>query len=720
MSFRVSLLVTAGPGTVILGAVMGDSRKALTAPGTVYGGDANLARLLVRAGSPMGAVAARRLAEGVAAAPQPFDAEAWMTLVVPRLTGRGRLGRELKGQLAALLARVGEAREGGLEGGVLGDRRLGLLRAELHRRRLSGFIVPHGDQYQSEYLAGSAERLAWLTGFKGSAGLAVVLMEEASIFVDGRYTLQARDEVDGSRFSIHHLVDQPAPDWVARHVPSKSRLGYDPWLHTANGAARFAAACGRAGARLVALDDNPVDAVWVDRPPPPLSPVTVHEAAFAGLGSAAKRRRVGRALAAEGQDAALLTAPDSVAWLLNLRGGDVPFAPLPHAFAMVHADARVELFIDRRKLTPRVLRHLGRGVRVAGTGALGAAIDRLGIHGGTLRLDPDGSPAWAFERARKSGATTAHGIDPCALFKACKNPVEMSGMRAAHRRDGAALSGFLAWLAGLGEDPGTSEMEAARRLDGMRRKRKFHRGPSFSTISAAGANGALVHYRVTGDSDRRLEPGSLYLVDSGGQYLDGTTDVTRTVAIGEPDDEMRDRFTRVLKGHIAIARARFPEGTSGSQLDVLARRALWEAGLDYDHGTGHGVGSFLCVHEGPQRISKIPNRVALEPGMILSNEPGYYKPGAYGIRIENLVAVIPAPAPRGAEKEMLGFETLTLAPIDLNLVDHVLLTVDERAWLDAYHARVREVLTPMVSPSVAAWLRKATRRVGRGMSPASR
>jgi Xaa-Pro aminopeptidase len=661
-----------------------------------YGGDRNLGRLLERSGSRLGAARVRRLLAGVVAAPEPFEAEAWTVLVA------ADAGDELLNQLRALHAEMAAVASGET---LPREKRLAALRAELRRRRLHGFIVPRRDEHLGEYVPARAERLAWLTGFTGSAGMAMVLRDTAAVFVDGRYTLQVRDQVDGDTYSMRHLVEEPASGWIAENLPPKARLGYDPWLHTASEVAGLAAACRKAGGRLVAVADNPVDAVWTDQPPPPISPMVPHPVEFAGKEAADKRREVAEGLAAEKVDAAVLTAPDSIAWLLNVRGGDVPFTPLPLGFAIVFADSRVDLFVNGEKLAPGLPQHLGNRVRIADADAFGQTLDRLGTEGRTVRVDPDGAPAWTLDRLRKAGATVSAGADPCALPRARKNAVELDGTRAAHRRDGAALSRFLAWFAEAAPAGGLTEIAAADRLEAMRRDNALFRGLSFPTISAAGANGAICHYRVTDESNRRIEPGSLYLVDSGGQYLDGTTDVTRTVAVGTPSPEMRERFTLVLKGHIALATARFPEGTTGSQLDTLARMALWRAGLDYDHGTGHGVGSFLGVHEGPHRISKMPNRTPLEPGMMVSNEPGYYKAGAYGIRIENLVAVT------AADGSMLGFETLTLAPIDLTLVEPALLDAEERAWLDAYHARVREVLVPLVDSETAAWLERATRPV---------
>ena len=670
--------------------------ERMTANHQGYGGDGNLGRLLERSGSRLGAAQVRHLLAGVVAAPEPFEADAWTCLVA------ADAGDELLDQLRALHAEMATVASGTT---LPREKRLAALRAELRRRRLHGFIVPCRDEHLGEYIPARAERLAWLTGFTGSAGMAVVLRDTAAVFVDGRYTLQVRDQVDGDIYSMRHLLEEPATGWIAENLPAKARLGYDAWLHTASEVAGLAAACRKAGGRLVPVAQNPVDSVWPDQPPPPVSPVVPHAVGFAGKEAAEKRREVAEGLAAEKVDAAVLTNPSSIAWLLNIRGGDVPFTPLPLGFAIVSADSGVDLFVNRDKLAPGLARHLGNRVRVADADAFGPALDRLGTEGKTVRVDPDGAPAWTVDRLKKAGATVSAGADPCALPRARKNAVELEGTRAAHRRDGAALCRFLAWFAKTAAGGGLTEIAAADRLEAMRRENDLFRGLSFPTISAAGANGAICHYRVSGESNRRIEPGSLYLVDSGGQYLDGTTDVTRTVAVGTPSPGMREHFTLVLKGHIALATARFPEGTTGSQLDTLARMALWQADLDYDHGTGHGVGSYLGVHEGPHRIAKTPNRTALEPGMVVSNEPGYYKAGAYGIRIENLVVVS---EPEGG---MLGFETLTQAPIDLALVDSTLLDADEKAWLDAYHARVREVLVPLVDTDTAAWLERETRAI---------
>jgi len=585
--------------------------------------------------------------------------------------------------------------------------RIKALRRYLTDGGIDGFIQPRADEHQGEYVPPCAERLSWLTGFTGSAGTAVILKDKAALFTDGRYTLQAETEVGGDLLEIIKTPNAKATDWVAANLGS-GKLGFDPRLMTANQVKRFRAACEKAGGELVALETNPVDSLWDDRPDPPMDPIVPYKVAYAGEDHLSKRGRIADTLKEANCDAAVLSAPDSIAWLLNVRGSDVPFTPFALCFAVLHADGTVDLFTDPAKVTKEVKAHLGEGVRIDDAEAFGPALDELGREKKTVRVDPDGSSEWISARLENSGASIDTGADPCQLPKARKNKVELAGIRAAHLRDGQALTRFLAWLAKSGGD-GTDEIAAAEKLEGFRAENGLYRGPSFTTISGAGPNGAIVHYRVTPETSRKLETGMLYLVDSGGQYPDGTTDVTRTIAIGEPSDEMRDRFTRVLKGHIALASARFPEGTTGSQLDPLARRALWEAGLDYDHGTGHGVGCYLSVHEGPQRIAKVANSIALEAGMVVSVEPGFYKSGAYGIRIENLVAVIEAPAPEGAERGLLAFETLTTAPIDRNLIEAALMTADEIAWLDAYHSRVLEQLSPLVDEETAAWLAEATR-----------
>lgn len=587
--------------------------------------------------------------------------------------------------------------------GPAGPDRVGALRDELRRRGLAGFVVPRADEHQGEYVPASAQRLAWLTGFTGSAGMAVVLGERAAIFVDGRYTIQVTQEVDGGLFEIRHMVDQPLGRWLDEALKLGDRLGYDSWLHTAEQTQALKLACDRTGAELVACDGNPVDAVWTDRPPPPCRPVVPHPLVFAGRTSAEKRLALSDTLGAERLDGAVLTDPASIAWLLNVRGDDVAYVPLPLSFAIVHGDGTAQWFLDPAKSSPALVGHLGDGVDIRHPEGF---LTALGGLSGRIRVDKATAPMAVVQALTVAGVSVDLGVDPCTQAKACKNPVELEGARAAHRRDGAAMVRFLAWL---DRQDDVDELTAAERLYQFRAEGQHFRGLSFPTIAGAGPNGAIVHYRSSERTNRKLLPGQLFLLDSGAQYLDGTTDVTRTLAIGTPSAEMRRRFTLVLKGHIAIARAVFPEGTTGSQLDVLARSALWAHGLDYDHGTGHGVGSYLSVHEGPQRISKVgTGAVPLRAGMIVSNEPGYYKAGAYGIRIEALVAVEERPLPQGGERPLLGFETLTLVPIDKTLVEVGLLDGDERAWLDAYHARVWDDIGPLVDDVTRDWLKRAT------------
>jgi Xaa-Pro aminopeptidase len=660
---------------------------------TAETGRGRLAALLRAAGSAYDPDGVRGVIEGVLAAP-PAVGSRWHALIADPMPA------ELAAVLDALKAEMAEGRHDGLgrEDFTRLPRRarLARLREELCARGLDGFVVPRADEHQGEYVPPCGQRLAWLTGFTGSAGLAIALIERAALFVDGRYTLQAAAQVDRDAFEIRHLVEEPPAQWIAAALKPGMTLGYDPWLLTPNEVERFRAAAEKAGA----------SRIWQDRPARPLAPVVPHEERFAGESSASKRSRLGAALAADGVAAAVLTMPESIAWLFNIRGGDVPHTPLPLSFAILRQNGEVALFIDRRKLAPGLDRHLGNQVTLAAPEEFGRALDRLAAEGGGVQVDPASAACWIFDRLTAAGARIRRAADPCLLPKACKNPVECAGTRAAHRRDGAALTRFLAWLAREAPRGHLTEIAASDRLEAMRREGDYFRDLSFPTISGAGSNGAIVHYKATRESEKRLEPGMLYLLDSGAQYLDGTTDVTRTVAIGAPSQEMRDRFTRVLKGHIALALARFPKGTTGAQLDAFARHALWQAGLDYDHGTGHGVGSYLGVHEGPQRIAKSANGAALLPGMIVSNEPGYYKTGAYGIRIENLVLVQPVAEP--GEREMLRFETLTLAPIDRHLVEPHLLACEEIAWLDAYHAQVREVIAPLVDRETALWLDEAT------------
>ncbi|MDT7533950.1 aminopeptidase P family protein [Sphingobium sp. SA2] len=583
--------------------------------------------------------------------------------------------------------------------------RLKALRAQLVRDRLDGFVVPLTDEHMSEYVGAYAQRLAWLTGFQGSAGSAVVLREQAAIFTDGRYTLQVREQVDGAHWAYESVPQTSIADWLGVHAPSGGRIGYDPWLHTSAWVKAASAALAKKGATLVAVDTNPIDAVWPDRPAPSAARLVVHEDRFAGRSAADKRQAIADWLVETGADAAVLSALDSIAWAFNIRGKDVDRTPVALAYAIIHADATADLYVAPEKMDDAVAQHLGNAVRVSNGVNFAAALGDFA--GKTVVADPERAVAAIFDALETGGATVLPLRDPAVLPKAIKNAVEIAGHKAAQARDGTALSRFLHWVSVEALKGGLTEMSAADRLEAFRKETGLLEDLSFDTISGAGPNGAVVHYRVEDKTNRPIESGTLYLVDSGGQYRDGTTDVTRTLAIGTPTREMQERFTLVLKGHVALARAVFPVGTRGGQLDVLARQYLWAQGLDYAHGTGHGVGSFLSVHEGPQRIATFGGGdEPLQAGMILSNEPGYYKTGAYGIRIENLVLVEERAVP-GAEKPMLGFETLTFAPIDRALIATDLLSAEEQAWIDGYHAQVLDVVGPQLEGDALAWLKAA-------------
>ncbi|MGH7023649.1 MAG: aminopeptidase P family protein [Caulobacteraceae bacterium] len=587
-----------------------------------------------------------------------------------------------------------------------GPRHAPLIRKAMAHQGLDGFLIPHEDEHQNEYLPAANDRLAWATGFTGSAGAAVILKDAAAIFVDGRYTLQVRDQVDRKLFEIRDLVDGGVPAYLAEAARPGWTIGYDARLHSPDALAHLRAAAEKAGARLSPVVANPLDEAWgTERPAQPAALVTPHPLEFAGEESASKRARVGEALAEKGAAAAVITAPASIAWLFNVRGADVRRSPLPLAQAVLNADGTARLFLEPAKVSAELPAWLGNEVRLERPEDLTEALASLA--GRRVLIDPAASSAWYFDTLREVAAEALTGPDPCALPRACKNEVEVEGARRAHRRDGAALTRFLHWLATEAQTSLPDEMEIVGKLESFREATGALKDLSFDTIAGAASNGAIVHYRPTRRLNKKSQVGSLLLVDSGAQYLDGTTDVTRTVAMGEPTAEMRERFTLVLKGHLALARVRFPAGTTGSALDALARMALWARGLDYDHGTGHGVGSYLGVHEGPQRIAKQPNAVPLQAGMIVSNEPGYYKEGAYGIRIETLQVVTPAAPIAGGERPMLGFETLTLAPIDRRLVARDLLSSEERGQLDAYHARVLSEIGPLVGAEVRAWLEEA-------------
>jgi Xaa-Pro aminopeptidase len=585
--------------------------------------------------------------------------------------------------------------------------RLATLRAELKRRGLDGFIVPRADRFQNEYVPPCAERLAWLTGFTGSAGIAIVLADRAVLFVDGRYQVQVREEVDGAVFTVEHLVECPPPAWIESHLPAGTQLGYSPWLHTVDGAERLAKACAAARSGLVPVEDNPIDAIWTDRPPPPLGAVVAHDLRYAGEDAQAKLKRVRVEMQKLSADTLMVANPHAVSWLFNIRGSDIRHTPVVLAFATVPKEGRPSLFVDLRKLGNEIRSQLEEIADVRPYAAFERDLAALGKEKRSLGLDPATCPEAIARLVAENGGEIVRGSDPIAPMKAVKNLVEIAGARAAQQRDGAAVTRFLAWFDRQAPRGELTEIDAVQAIESFRRETGLLKDVSFPTIAGAGPNGAIVHYRVTHKSNRRIAPDGLFLLDSGGQYEDGTTDITRTVAVGRPSADMRRKFTLVLKGHIAIARALFPEGTTGAQLDSFARQFLWQAGLDFDHGTGHGVGSYLSVHEAPARISKL-GTAALQRGMILSNEPGYYRTDAYGIRIENLILVTEAAAMADAEKPLNAFETLTLAPIDTRLIEPAMLTAGEIAWLDAYHARVHDMIAPLVDLPTRAWLLAAT------------
>ena len=565
---------------------------------------------------------------------------------------------------------------------------------------MQGFIIPRSDEHLGEYVPPSGERLAWLTGFTGSAGLAIVLPDRAAVFTDGRYTLQLRNQTDPALWECRHITDEPAAEWLKTHGQDLA-IGYDPWLHAVPAIERLSVP----GVHLVPLLANPLDAVWTDRPAAPMAEALPHPNAYAGKSSAEKRAEAAAALREAGEAAVVLADPHSAAWLLNIRGGDLAHTPLALGFALLHADARVDLFMAPQKVPAETRVHLGNEVVVRPREELPRALDAL--RGKRVRIDAEATPAWFTHWLKEAGAEISAGEDPCRLPRACKNATERDGARAAHRRDAAAMARFLCWFAEQAPKGGLTEMSAAAQLLAFRGEVDRFRAESFSAISGAGEHGAIVHYRVTPETNRSIAANEVYLIDSGAQYLDGTTDITRTLwtGPGAAPALLKDRVTRVLKGHIALATARFPSGVAGPHLDALARRSLWDVGLDFDHGTGHGVGSFLSVHEGPVAFSRAARIVPLREGMILSDEPGFYAAGEYGIRLENLLLVVPAELPQ-ATKPFLAFETLTLAPFDRALIEPALLTAGEREWLDAYHARVLAEVAPQVDATTAAWLRR--------------
>ena len=590
-------------------------------------------------------------------------------------------------------------------GPQLGRKHLPLLRTAMKAQGLDGFYIPHEDEYQNEYLPACNDRLAWATGFTGSAGAAIVLQDKAVIFADGRYTLQVRDQTDRELIEVEGLPEPGPFGWLAKQSLSGKTVGYDPRLMTPNDLATLEAAARKSGASLKAVDTNPIDDAWDDRPAEPLELVVPHALAHAGKDAKEKRSEIAAALKEDGADAAIITSPASVAWAFNIRGGDVACSPLPLSRAILNNDGSADLFLDPRKASDALRAHLGNTVTLRPLDELESAIGTLKDK--TISLDPALASAWFFKAVEDAGARILRQRDPVLLPKACKNSTEIAGTEAAHIRDGAALTRFLHWLDTEAQSGQVTEIDAALKLESFREDLGDLNDLSFETISGAGPHGALPHYRVSSASNLKLERGSLYLVDSGGQYLDGTTDVTRTVPIGTPSADMKRHYTLVLQGHIALASVRFPHGTTGTHLDTLARHPLWQAGLDYDHGTGHGVGVYLGVHEGPQRIAKPWNAVPLAPGMIVSNEPGFYREGQYGIRIENLQYVTEATDIEGGERKMLGFRNLTWAPLARDLIDTAILSPAEHKWVDAYHAEVLDKIGPLVDGEAGEWLKAA-------------
>ena len=584
--------------------------------------------------------------------------------------------------------------------------RLEALREEMKKRNLDGLVVPLTDEHASEYVASYAQRLAWITGFTGSAGFAVVMADQAAIFVDGRYTIQVNKQVDPKLFEICGVPGTSPLKWLGKNLTGGRKIGYDPFLHTIGWVKEACTKLAIHDAELVLTRGNPIDAVWDDQPGEPNTPVHPHDVKYAGLSHQDKRKQIAAAIRETGAEVAIITQLDSIAWLFNIRSNDVLHTPVSLAYTVLDADGKATLYIDDVKVNAALKAHLGNEVGIAPKSDFLEGVKALGKAGKKVLADPNTASSAIFDTLKESGARIIKAADPCALPKARKNRVELNGTRATHIRDGAAVANFLHWISLEAPKGQLDEMTARDKLLAFRKVNGDLLDLSFDTISAFGPNGAICHYKLTRESNLPIKPGSLYLIDSGGQYLDGTTDITRTVPIGEVGDEEKDRFTRVLKGHIALATAKFPKGTTGPELDSFARRPLWEVGLDYDHGTGHGVGCFLAVHEGPGRIAKVQNTIALEPGMIYSNEPGYYKAGEYGIRIENLIIV--QEEKMNGEQDMLGFETLTFCPIDRRLVKTGIMTGGEISWLNDYHAEVWEKLNPLVAPQTRDWLKEVT------------
>ncbi len=665
-----------------------------------------ISKLLTVNGCDLSKIQIEELICGLAAAPKPFKQQELLPLF---FKDTSKIPNVLDGILESYLSELNYIETVELNTAEKKNR-LNKLSLYLNHQGLSGFIIPRGDEHLNEYIPAHAERLKWLTGFTGSAGIAIVLEKSAALFVDGRYTIQAENEVPNSLYQKIDTSSQSHFSWLENNLCHGNVIGIDPKLHSIREFKKLTNICIRKGAELKTLNINPIDHLWHNQPPPPISAVVVHETQYAGETANKKLLQIGNSIKNIGAHASILTAPDSIAWLLNIRGNDVPNCPLTLCFAIIDEDGKIKLFIDSRKLSTDCIEYLNNISQLHEPEFLESSLCGYGKDGKIILVDEAITPQWFETVLKNAGGKIIYGDDPCLLPKSIKNSAELHGSRAAHLRDGAAVTRFLSWINVANKKNMIDELKAAEKLSQYRSKNDLYKGPSFDIISSTGSNAAIVHYRANKISNRLLQDGNLYLVDSGGQYLDGTTDVTRTIAIGKPTEEMRDRFTRVLKGHIALAKVRFPYGTSGYQLDVLARQNLWEIGLDYNHGTGHGVGSYLNVHEGPQRIGKFSANCVLEPGMIISNEPGYYKEGSFGIRIENLVAVIRCPKSISDGKDILTFETLTLVPIDKTLINIQVLTNIEIGWINAYHARVRDELGRILEDdkNTLRWLQNAT------------
>jgi len=590
--------------------------------------------------------------------------------------------------------------------------KLAQLREAMIKEGIDALIVPKADEHQGEYVGPHSERLLWLTGFDGSAGFAIILSHKAGLFVDGRYTLQAAQQVDTSCFEIVPIAEVSGPAWLIQHLKPGSKLAYDPWLTTEYEIQNYAKSIENNNIKLFSLERNLIDKIWLDRPEKPCQPIYLHPLEFAGQDFKEKLKTIAGDLKKKQASAGIMTMTESVSWLFNIRGNDYAFIPTTSAYAIVYDTGKADIFIDKRKVSNEVCLYFNDFVTIKPFESFEENLRALGQLKARIVIDPLTAPVQSIYAVEQAGGKVLRDNELTTSLKACKNTAELEGMRRTHIRDGVALTTFLHWIAQEGPKGDIDELQAVAKILEYRQKFLEFKMPSFSTISCSGPNGAIIHYRVNPETNRKIQSNDIYLIDSGGHYIDGSTDVTRTIAIGNTTQEQRDRFTRVLKGHIALAMSVFPQGTSGSQLDILARHALWQAGLDYAHGTGHGVGAVLNIHEGPQRISNAPNHVALKPGMILSNEPGYYKEGAYGIRIENLVIVTSVDI-SGAEKKMLGFETITFAPIDIKLIDLTLLADPEIKWLNNYHQEVYDKLSPFLEQEVREWLKETTRPLKR-------